>query len=165
MNTTDIENEVVVLDENDVIPEKEEPESEVVIIDDNDGPSSDSKEESEEPDSDSSSEDIPVYDVETQGIPDWALPKVEAEILEFKDGSTIEGRASANQDRDSLWISILDENANFSQVAAIFMDPNKTEKITYHSSLYDTPVYEGFTRMAGINISRDGKFKVRMKKE
>lgn len=152
----EINNEDITIIDDRETPEEEE-EIETTIIDDRDPASQDSDEESSE-------EEVPVYDLDTQGIPDWAAPKVVDEILEFKDGSTIAGRAIADRDEENLWVNILDENIDFTQAAIIFMNPNKTDKITFHSSLYNTPVYEGFTRMAGIEISKDGKFTIRLKK-
>ena len=160
-------NEIVEIIDDQEENKEDEIESTVVVIDDpslepttdssvDDEPASDSESEEEQP---------PVYDIETEGIPSWALPDTSKARIRLLDGTAVQGRASIDSSGDNLWVWIdASSELNLMAIAGLFMDPTKTSTLVYINPIGTEISYSGYSRMAGINIEKDGGFTICMKK-
>lgn len=102
--------------------------------------------------------DIPV-------IPsDWAYPKPYQMTIELNDGTTINGFAQRSSIADEVWVSITDPSYGYLKLVTAFTDPEKTAVIISHMSETNFIRYEGYTRLANLNVDMNGKFSIGMTK-
>lgn len=78
---------------------------------------------------------------------------MEGQRLIMKDGTTIEnGRCGYSEGHLWCWIT----GYTMQEAAGIFLDPEKTDKITYqYGEMSDE--YEGFTDCINLFVDNDGK--------
>jgi len=86
-----------------------------------------------------------------------------ARNLVLNDGTTIEDGDAGLSSSNNLWLWFT--GYTMMQVALMFLDTEKTSRITFHQSEDVVDVYEGYTNCININMETNGQFHVCLTRE
>lgn len=94
----------------------------------------------------------------------WAYPKVYQRTVELNDGTVLNGRAIRSPYLPELYVHPEGTEHTYVELATLFGNPEKTQRIYNHSSESETVIYTGYTQLGSITMDNDGLYTITMRK-
>lgn len=102
---------------------------------------------------------------ETVTVPaNWAYPNVYQQTVELNDRTVLNGFAVRSPYLPELYIHPEGTEHTYVELAALFGDPQKTQRIYHNKSENETVVYTGYSQLGSIKMNNTGEYTITMRK-